>query len=453
MEAPHLSTAPTTEPDWPSEPRRGGGLKRALAWGGLALALAGAGYGGWVWSSRQAPVKYVTVAIDRGDIVAKVTASGTLAASRTVEVGSQISGRIQQLYVDFNSPVRKGQVLARIDPQLLVAAKQQAVANQAAARAALRRAHAQAGVAVREAGRAGSLARQGFIAAADLDTSRTNAEVARAQIVSAEAALAQADAAARQAAANLGYAAIVSPIDGVVITRNVSVGQTVAASLQAPTLFVLAEDLRRLEVQANVAEADVGRLRPGMKAGFTVDAYPGEPFTGTIRQIRNAPQTVQNVVTYLSILEVANPDGRLRIGMTANVGFVEEAAEDVLRVPNAALRYRPSEAAFPRGERRWGGTAGREGEPQRAGEATPGPEAGAEGEGQRRWRGPRVWVLDGERIRPVRVETGLTDGAYTEVEDGDLAEGDQVITDELGAGASPRPNGGGARNRRSPRMF
>lgn len=416
----HDASPPTiAEPAWPTEPRRGGGLKRALAWGGLALVLAGAGYGGWVWSTRPAPVTFVTAAVDRGDVIAKVTASGTLAASRTVDVGSQVSGRIQQLYVDFNSPVRKGQVLARIDPQLLIAARQQAAANQVAARAALRRARAQAAVAEREAGRFGALARQGFIAAAELDTSRTNAEVARAQVVSAQAALAQADAAARLAEANLGYAVIHSPIDGVVITRNVAVGQTVAASLQAPTLFVLAEDLKTLEVHANVAEADVGRLRPGMKAQFTVDAYPGEPFTGSVRQIRHAPQTVQNVVTYLTILDVANPDGRLRIGMTANVGFVEEAAKGVLRVPNAALRFRPSETAFPHGERS---------------------------------RGPRVWVLADGKLRPVRLETGLTDGSYTEVEEGELAEGDQVVTEEQGAVSSPRPNGN-SRNRRTPRMF
>ena len=409
-----------TEPAWPTEPSERGGLRRILVGGAILLALAGAVYGAWAWTTRPGPEKFTTAEVARGDVIAKITASGTLAASRTVDVGSQISGRVNQLYVDFNSPVRKGQVLARIDTQLLTAALQQARANQQAARAALGRARALAAVAEREARRFSQLARQGFIAAADLDTSRTNAEVARTQIVSAQAALAQADASARQAEANLGYAAIVSPIDGVVISRNVAVGQTVAASLQAPVLFVLAEDLSRLEVQANVAEADVGRLTPGMKAEFTVDAYPGAPFTGTVRQIRNAPLNVQNVVTYLTILDVANPDGRLKIGMTANVGFIEEAAEDVLRVPNAALRYRPSQAVK---------------EP--------------------RQRGPRVWVLEGEGIRPVRIDAGLTDGAFTEVEDGgELTEGARVVVEEQGTGASPRPNGGGrGNNRRTPRMF
>src|SRR5512133_3066104 len=309
----------------------------------IAIVLAvGAALWGWRATHRPAAITYETQPADRGAVVAKVTATGTLSALVTVQVGSQVSGRLAQVLVDFNSPVKKGQLIARIDPQLFDAAVEQARANLVAANGNLAKSRAQAVDADRQAKRSASLAEQKLVAQADADTAASNADAARAQVAATEGSVSQARAALHQAEVNLAYTKIVSPTDGVVISRNVDVGQTVAASLQAPTIFVIAEDLARMQVDTNVAESDVGKLQSGMDATFTVDAYPGERFRGTVRQIRNAPQTVQNVVTYDAVIDVRNPDLKLRPGMTANVSFVWAQRQDVLRVPNAALRFRPT---------------------------------------------------------------------------------------------------------------
>ena len=286
--------------------------------------------------------RYETARVDRGRIVAQVTATGTLSALVTVQVGSQVSGRIQQLFVDFNSPVKKGQLIAKIDPQLFQATLEQARANHIAARADLARAKVQAADAARQLARTRSLAERKLVAQADLDTAQATAEGAQAGVDAAAGKVEQARASLQQAQVNLAYTNIISPINGTVISRSVDVGQTVAASLQAPTLFVIAEDLAKMQVDTSVAEADIGKLRAGMDASFTVDAFPGRRFRGTVRQIRNAPQNVQNVVTYDAVVDVGNPDLELRPGMTANVSFVFADRADVLRVPNGALRFRPS---------------------------------------------------------------------------------------------------------------
>ncbi len=301
--------------------------------------------------------RYETARVDRGRIVAQVTATGTLSALVTVQVGSQVSGRIQQLFVDFNSPVKKGQLIAKIDPQLFQATLEQARANHIAARADLARAKVQAADAARQLARTRSLAERKLVAQADLDTAQATAEGAQAGVDAAAGKVEQARASLQQAQVNLAYTNIISPINGTVISRSVDVGQTVAASLQAPTLFVIAEDLAKMQVDTSVAEADIGKLRAGMDASFTVDAFPGRRFRGTVRQIRNAPQNVQNVVTYDAVVDVGNPDLELRPGMTANVSFVFADRADVLRVPNGALRFRPS-AELQAGRRGGAGAAG-----------------------------------------------------------------------------------------------
>jgi HlyD family secretion protein len=397
-------------------PKRRGWVLMAVA----TLSLAGAG--AWYWRSRGdgdgLPSPFRTVTVDRGPIVARVTATGTLSAIVTVQVGSQVSGRIARLFVDFNAAVTKGQVIATIDPQLFEAAVEQARANLMAADGNLARARAQAADAARQAARAQQLATRQLVAAAERDTAEATAEAASAGVRAAEGTQAQARAALNQARINLAYTTIVSPTDGVVISRNVDVGQTVAASLQAPTLFVIAEDLRQMQVDTNVAEADVGRLQAGMPAVFTVDAYPSDRFRGTVRQIRNAPQTVQNVVTYDAVIDVANPALKLKPGMTANVTFVYADRAQALRVPNAALRFRPPADTLP--------LAG-------AGAGRPRGDAELLAPIARR----ELWVLRGGQPRRVAVETGVTDGRTTEVLSGELAVGDEVIVEAV-AGGLPR---------------
>src|SRR2546428_556586 len=322
-------------------------MKRRTAWIAGIVVLTGVVAALTLGGARRStdPAKYETVKVERGRIVARVTASGTLSALVTVQVGTQVSGRIQDLYVDFNSPVRKGQILAKIDPQFFRAEVEQAKANLAAAQGNLAKAKAQAVDAHRQFERAEVLGQKAqLVAQADIDTADANAQAADAQIKAMEGAVAQAQASLYQAEVNLGYTTIASSIDGVVISRNVDVGQTVAASLQAPTLFTIAQDLRKMQVDTNVSEADVGKLRDGMPTSFTVDAFPGETFKGVIRQIRNAPQSVQNVVTYDAVIDVDNSDMRLRPGMTANVTFTYAQKDDALRFPNAALRFRGADA-------------------------------------------------------------------------------------------------------------
>jgi len=387
---------------------------------------------GWRVASRPAPLAFETVPADQGPIVARVTASGTLSALVTVQVGSQVSGRIQAIYVDFNSRVKRGQVIARIDPQLFEAAVEQARANLQAADGNLLKAKAQAEDADRQAKRTRTLADQKLLAVADAETAESTAAAARASVAAAEGSVAQARAALNQAKVNLGYTAIVSPTDGVVISRNVDVGQTVAASLQVATLFTIAEDLSRMQVDTSVSEADVGKLHAGMPATFTVDAFPGERFEGKIRQVRNAATTVQNVVTYDAVIDVANPELKLRPGMTANVTFVWADRKAALRVPNAALRFRPPEDLLPRAGKEG---AGREDAPK--GEAVEPVDAAT-----RR----TVWVLRDGKPSPVPVEVGITDGSHTEVASGPIAAGDACIVDVSGGTSASRRN-------RPPRMF
>jgi HlyD family secretion protein len=363
--------------------------------------------------------------------VAKVTATGTLSAIVTVQVGSQVSGRIAALHADFNSTVTKGQLVAKIDPQLFEAQVAQARANLVAAQGNLDKAKAQAVDAERQYKRNITLAERKLIAQADLDTSQSNADAAKAQVEATAGTVEQAKAGLHSAEVNLAYTDIISPTDGIVISRNVDVGQTVVSSMQASTLFLIAEDLRKMQVDTSVAEADIGKLKPGMTATFTVDAYPTERFAGTIRQVRNSPQTVQNVVTYDAVIDVSNPELKLKPGMTANCTFVWAERDDALRVPNAALRFKPPTELL--GGLVPGPRNGHQGQAAGA-EATQGPTAGGKGappgaaEPDRR----TVWVLRGGKPVSVRIRGGVSDGSLTEVVEGELHEGDLAITEASG---------------------
>jgi HlyD family secretion protein len=400
----------------------------------------------WTSGGNDAP-EYTTTPVQTENVVSRVSTSGSLQAVVTVDVGSQVSGRIQELYADFNSKVKKGEKIAKIDPALFQAAMVQAEANVMAARANVTRLTITAEDAERQAKRASEVFEQRLISETERDNAVATARSSRAAVEQAEGQLAQSRAALEQARTNLRYTDILSPTDGVVISRAVNVGQTVAASLSAPVIFTIAQDLRKMEVHTNVAESDIGRLKPGMRVSFTVDAYPGEPFRGAIRDIRNAPQVVQNVVTYDAVIDVSNDDLKLKPGMTATVSVVTDRRQDVLAVPNTALRFRP-EAAGP-------AVAGRGLQPG-AGQNAGG--GGARERGQRRNRedgedGPppvvkrTVYVLINDEPQPREITTGLTDGRITEVTGGELKEGEQVIT---GAGGQNRQDG---QARRGPRIL
>jgi HlyD family secretion protein len=416
---------------------------------GLAVLLVA--LAGWRYLGRATPLSYETATVDKGPVIARITATGVLSALVTVQVGAQVSGRITSITVDFNSPVKKGQLITKLDPVLYQAGVDNARANWVAAKAQVAKADVQELDAKRQYDRTVVLKQQDLMSQADLDTAEATWRAAVAQTGTAKGQLEQARASLKQAEENLNYTSIFSPIDGVVISRNIDVGQTVAASLQAPTLFTIAEDLRRMQVDTSVAEADVGKLHDGMEATFLVDAYPNEKFSGRIRQIRNAPQTVQNVVTYDAVIDVANPDLKLKPGMTANVTVVYAERQDVIRVPNAALRFRPPpEMLAQLGGGRAPGNPGRTaggapGSPGGGGGGQRGPTAGARppaavGEGQK-----TLWVLRDGKPLPVRVTTGVSDGTLSEVSEGSLKLGDVVIT---GIASAPAPGTAGGPPRR-----
>jgi len=423
-------------------------MKRALVTIGVVLAAAALVYF-FVRGRKPPAVRFETGKVTRGNITARVTATGTLSALVTVQVGSQVSGRIAQINVDFNSPVKKGQVIARIDAQLFAAAVEQARANHIAAQGQLEKARYQAIDSERKYKRNQQLREQNLIAQSDLDTSEADWQAAKANVAALGGGVEQAKASLHQAQVNLDYTTIASPTDGVVISRSVDVGQTVAASLQAPTLFTIAQDLTKMQVDTSVAEADVGKLKPEMVATFTVDAYPTERFRGVVRQIRNAPQTVQNVVTYDAVIDVDNSELKLKPGMTANVTFVYAEKRDVLKVVNAAMRFKPPAELLQPPSAPSGGAAAATRAPTSGG-------AGPAGAGSRHGRsGPtlandqrQVWVLRGERPQPVTIRIGVSDGSVSEIVEGDLKEGDDVVID-LASGAKPSggPPGGGPRFR------
>ncbi len=364
----------------------------------VALAIGGALVLSWT-RHGDTTSRYVTMAVDRGPITARVTATGTVNPVKTVQVGTYVSGPIQAISVDFNTPVHRGQLLAKIDPRPFQVKVDAAVAAVANARARLEKDRADLALKRVTLRRTRDLRRDGIVSASDLDAAVSQEEQARAQVDLDQADIGNQEAMRHEAEVNLGYTDITSPVDGVVVARNVDVGQTVAASFQTPTLFLVAEDLTKMQVSASVSESDIGPVAVGQEVSFSVDAYPASSFVGRVEQVRNAPVTVQNVVTYDVIVSVDNADLRLKPGMTANVTIATATRPDALRVSTSALRFRPpdSEAAGS------------------AHAADPGGDA------------PRVWLLGGDdRPRPVVIRTGIADDRYTEVTDG-LGGGERVI--------------------------
>jgi HlyD family secretion protein len=346
----------------------------------------------WYWSSND-PVAghYKTLRIERGPITALVTATGAVNPVISVQVGSQVSGKIAKLYADFNSVVREGQILASIDQKPYQAKVRQARAALKSAQANLAKARNMLMQKKLELDRMAALRTQQFVSQSDLDLATTNYRDAEAQVDLSEAQIDQAKATLSSAELDLGYTTIYSPVNGTVVSRNVEEGQTVAASFQTPTLFVLAQDLTRMQVIANVSESDIGGVTEGKSADFRVDAYPREFFHGIVTQVRNAPVSIQNVVTYDVIISVDNPELKLKPGMTANITIVTARNEDALRAPNAALRFRMPGVPVDR-------------------------------------KTPQLWVLETTgRVRAAPITTGIADSLYTEIVAGEAREGDAAI--------------------------
>ena len=385
-------------------------MKKILIIGASLVIIALAGL--FFFRGKGNEPQFRTDKVTKGDIVMSVTATGTVNPVTTVLVGTQVSGTIKDIYVDYNAPVKKGQLIARIDPASFEAQVEQAKANLLSAKANLEKAEATRIDAQRTRDRNSKLFSENLIARSELDSAETNYETAKASVNAAKAQIAQTEAALKLVETNLRYTKIISPVDGVVISRNVDVGQTVAASFQTPTLFTIAQDLTRMQIDANVDESDIGHIIVGQDVEFVVDAYPDITFKGRVWQVRNAPITVQNVVTYDVVIQVDNSDLKLKPGMTANVSVIVSVKKDVLTIPNAALRFKPSEKGAQTSEK----------------------------------KGPGIWISEKGQLRRIPVSPGISDGSYTELVSGDLREGQEIIVESLVKTKATTPSG-------PPRMF
>ena len=391
--APPVALTPTPAPaPQPPKPRMRPGWLIVTA---LAL-VAATGFSLWRWSSSAPAVQYVEAAVSRGDITRTVTATGTVNPVLTIIVGSYVSGVIKEISCDYNTKVKIGQICAKIDPAPYQTVVDQNKANLLVAQAQLEKDKANLAYAQLTYDRNERLARTNAVSKDALDNAKSALDQANAQLGVDRATIAQREAQLAAAQVNLDYTNIVSPVDGTVVSRNVTVGQTVAASFQTPTLFLIATDLTQMQVDANVSESDIGYIKYGNKATFTVDAFPRRAFDGTVSQVRQSPQTVQNVVTYDVVVGVDNSDLSLKPGMTAETRITIDARNDVLRVPSQALRFAP--AAAPRLE--------------------PRPNQG------------RVFVLRNGVPTAVPVTTGLDDDTFAEIVSGDIKQGDKVIVSE-----------------------
>ncbi len=385
---------------------------RRLALIGVVTLLV---VGGLVFRAKSRPppaARYVTATPSIGDVVEKVQATGAVQPVLQVNVGSQVNGRVAKVYVDFNSIVKKGDLLCEIDPIQYGAQVSQVSAQVAAQRANVESAKANANAAKLNFDRITKLFQQNIASKGELDTAQGQHEVAKAQVTAAEAQIGAIRAQLSQSQTNVGWTKIYSPVDGVVVSRTIDPGATVVASFQAPVLFVIAQDLRKMRVMADVDEADVGKLKEGMETEAVVDAFPGEAFRGKVEQVRFSPNNVQGVVTYSAVVAVENPDEKLRPGMTATVTIKTREVKQALRVPNAALRYKPTPPMGP------------------SGKPIPEPPEAPLSKG----RG-RVYVLTSEKLGDEKAEPrilsiGVTDGLTTEVTGG-LTEDTKVVTDEV----------------------
>ena len=383
-------------------------VTKSLVLGLLLVGAAGIGVRAYYSNRSGDQPKVTTAPVTRGAVRDAVAATGALQAVTTVQVGTQVSGTVSWLGADFNSIVRKGQVIARLDPSLFQTQVEQARANLTKASADVDNAAVKVDDAQQKYGRAKELAAKQLVAQSDLDAAKVTVDMADAALRSSRAQVTQAQAAVNQAQLNLSNTVIAAPIDGIVIGRSVDVGQTVAASLSSPTLFTIAADLAEMQVSASIDESDIGRIQPQQPVTFQVDAYPGQRFTGTVSQVRLQPTVVQNVTTYSVIIDAPNTALKLKPGMTANVSIEIAAREDVVRVPNAALRFRPTAAMF---------TALAQTQPAGA----PTRKESAESAG-------RVWVYADNRLQPLPVTLGISDGQTTELVSGNLKPEDTVVT-------------------------
>jgi HlyD family secretion protein len=393
-------------------------MKRKIAIIITLALLTGLSAGAFYSRKSAGEPAIATGSVTRGAIVNNISATGTLEAVTTVEVGSQASGIVESLGADFNAIVKKGQVLARLEPSLFRSAVEQAQANLVRAEADEERLEvglADAGVKLE---RARQLVERQLIPPTELDTASVNRDSLQAQVRSAAAAVTQARASLHQAQVNLEKTVILSPIDGIVIARNVDVGQTVAASLQAPTLFLIAADLRAMQVSASIDESDVGQIEPGQHVTFTVDAYPDKPFTGTVAQVRLNPTIASNVVTYAAMINAPNASLELKPGMTANVTVEVSRRDDVLRVPNAAIRFRPTDEVI-----------------EALGLSVPSSRKAGDASAA------TVWVQSGDTIVAVPVRVGTSDGVNTEVLDGEISQGATLVTRVTLAGSETATTG------------
>lgn len=443
-------------------------LRKWWAWLAIAVILIAAGFGFQYWQQKTSAPQFKTAKVEKGAITASVSATGTLSPVVQVQVGSQVSGQLRDVLVDFNSDVKQGQLIARIDPETfeykvrqsqadVEAARAQVLtqqANIAVQRATVAKAQVDLAEAKRDLDRKQQLVDKGFISGAErdkaqatyhaaieqLNTARAQADVAAANARNAEAIVKQREAALAQARIDLGRTEIRAPVNGVVIKRSVERGQTVAASLQAPELFIIAENLTDMQVDTSIDESEIGRVRIGQKASFTVDAFPGRSFEGAVKQIRKAAQNVSNVVTYTVVISAANPGKELLPGMTANVRIVTDSRNDVLKVVNAALRFRPPGAsandrpeALAKQKKKYEQIIAESGDRRSGG--------GVRG---------RIYTLDENRQpKALDVRLGLTDGATTEVISPEVKEGMEILTgiaqQQAGTSRSRQPAG--------PRMF
>ncbi|HEX7647032.1 MAG TPA: efflux RND transporter periplasmic adaptor subunit [Noviherbaspirillum sp.] len=385
------------------------------------IVLVAVGVYFWHRETEAAP-QYSTVPASRGTVAQAVISSGTVNPVTTIQVGTYVSGVIQTILCDFNTEVKAGQLCAKIDPRPYQTVVDQDAAELATARAQLEKDRANLDYAKLIDERNAGLLQRGIVSQETADTSRNVYKQATAQLALDQATVAQREAQWKAARINLGYTDIVSPVNGTVVSRNVTQGQTVAASFQTPTLFLIATDLTKMQVDTNVSESDIGRVGVGNDAVFTVSSYPDRQFSGRVQQIRQAPQTVQNVVTYDVVVSVANTDLALKPGMTASIRIVTKRVDNVLRVPDQSLRYRPTARQTARPVPQQSRTSGT------AANSAPSAE-----------RSQHVWILADGRPRRVPVTVGLDDDAYAEITGGDLHEGDAVIVSEsAAASATPR---------------
>lgn len=400
------------------------------------------------WASKAPAITFTTTAVSVGAISAQVTANGTLSPRSTTQVGAQVSGRVIELHADYNDRVHKGQLLAKLDEQVLRAQIDQAQAAYDLAVANRTKAEVSLADAKRQYAR--QLSMKELVSGATIEAAEVTRDAAVSSLAASRAQVQQAAATLKQARTNLSYAEIYSPVDGIVLSRSVELGQTVAASLQAPVLFTIAEDLTRMQIDSAVAEADIGRLRDGMKATFTVDAFQGKTFEGSIRQVRNDPTTTSGVVTYDAVVDVENADLELRPGMTANVTFTLESVAEAVRISNSALRFKvsPDQIASMMGGRP--PAIGSDGmklamsAPPSGGNMPPPPPDAPMMMGGTSKKAPvtdrkLVWKLVAGQPQPISVKVGLSDGSLTQLVDGDLKAGDLLITEATGLPSSGMP--------------